>query len=307
MGRSLDGQHAVNQGQRFSRFLELPKHLRKTVYRYASVPAEGLIHPYIGAWFDDISRNLIPLLLANHQIYKETQEVFFDSTTWTPLSAHYTRTFFEFLHSLPKPVLNRLMHLKAFLGYGVDSYEHLSHLVAPIISDLHLETFLLQSSTFIEDVKTITDISTANPARKMPTPSKDTQRILNALYFVQLDEHDGSRRVDSWGEDVLSQWMQMHLQEAQNRLNRGQALTFSEHTCAKCLTTGGECIYQSRRAFHDYISGKAYKEGYSEGQNHHRVSETLVQVSLECRGFTVTAVRVLYDVFRYILICPGES
>lgn len=212
MRRSLDDSHAVNQSQEFSRFLDLPEHLRKTVYRYASVPVDGLIHPYIGAWFDDISRNLTPLLLANHQIYKETQEFFFDSTTWTPLSAHYTRTFFEFLHSLPKPVLNRLRHLKAFIEYGVDPYEHLSHLVAPIISDLHLETFLLQGSTFIDDVKSITDISTANPARKMLAPSKDTQRLLDALYFVQVDELDGSRRVDSRDDDVLSQWMQMHLQ-----------------------------------------------------------------------------------------------
>ena len=205
--------HAAVTSSKFSRFLELPEHIRKLVYRHTTVPANGEIHPYIGSWFDGITRNLFPLLMTNRQIYNEAQQVFFNTTTWSSLSAHYNQTFFEFLHKLPKSTLRRIRHLKFYFEQGADPYEHVSNLVAPIIGDLHLETFLLQGNTFEEDARHITSILNSTP-RVITIPSEDTKRFLGAISFVHLDPY-GWERGEPLCKRGLYGWLQMHLEVSQ--------------------------------------------------------------------------------------------
>ncbi|KAL8919007.1 MAG: hypothetical protein Q9172_005184 [Xanthocarpia lactea] len=206
--------HAAVTSSKFSRFLELPEHIRKLVYRHTTVPANGKIHPYIGPWFDGTTRNLLPLLITNRQIYNEAQEVFFNVTTWTSLSAHHSQTFFESLHKLPKSTLCRIRHLNFYFQEGANPYEHLSNLVAPIIGDLHLETFLIQGSTFEADARHINILNSTPWVTTIP--SEDTKRFLGAISFVHADLFFGKSGLETLCKRGLYEWLQMHLEASQS-------------------------------------------------------------------------------------------
>lgn len=60
------------QGSSFA-FLRLPKSVRDQVYRYAMIPSDGLIHPYLKPYFDDTTRDVLPLFLVSRQIHCEAE------------------------------------------------------------------------------------------------------------------------------------------------------------------------------------------------------------------------------------------
>ena len=58
-------------------FLKLPIDVRNRVYRFALLPANKQLHPYIKPWYDNTTKNTIPIFLTCHQIHKEAEEVLY--------------------------------------------------------------------------------------------------------------------------------------------------------------------------------------------------------------------------------------
>lgn len=59
------------------RILDLPRDIRNRIYRFALLPPTRRIHPYIKAWYDETTQNVLPLFLACKQIHRESESIFF--------------------------------------------------------------------------------------------------------------------------------------------------------------------------------------------------------------------------------------
>ncbi|MCJ1407680.1 hypothetical protein MMC19_001751 [Ptychographa xylographoides] len=64
-------------------FLNLDRHTRNMVYRYVILPANRRIHPYIKSWYDQDTRNVIPLFLTCKLIHRESEIVLYTQGIFT--------------------------------------------------------------------------------------------------------------------------------------------------------------------------------------------------------------------------------
>ena len=63
--------------------LNLPPAIRKRIYRHIMLPANKQLHPYIKSWYDETTRNAVPLLLTCRLIREEAEDVLYGSAVFT--------------------------------------------------------------------------------------------------------------------------------------------------------------------------------------------------------------------------------
>ena len=79
-------------------FLNLPRHIRIRVYRFALLPADKQLHPGIKPWYDGTTRSTIPMFLTCRQIHEEAEMVLYGQATFCYLDKNPdTSRFFESL------------------------------------------------------------------------------------------------------------------------------------------------------------------------------------------------------------------
>ena len=100
---------SLSQGYTFP-LLQLPLHLRKRIYRFALLPADGHLRPYLKSWYDITIRNVVPLFLTCRQVRNEAEAILYgEGLFWSP--AHkYDQALTSFLHNLPPRLLDQIQH-----------------------------------------------------------------------------------------------------------------------------------------------------------------------------------------------------
>ena len=63
--------------------LNLPPAIRNRIYRHILLPANKQLHPYIKSWYDETTRNAVPLLLTCRLIREEAEDVLYGSAVFT--------------------------------------------------------------------------------------------------------------------------------------------------------------------------------------------------------------------------------
>ena len=90
--------------------MRLPLHLRQRIYRFALLPADKHIHPYIKSWFDGTTRNVVPLFLTCHQIREEAEAVLYGEGRFYPPSYKYDQLLSTFFENLSPRLLHQIQH-----------------------------------------------------------------------------------------------------------------------------------------------------------------------------------------------------
>ena len=101
----LEGPHdgpALHHGSWFP-FHELPTSVRHPVYRYILLPPNKEIHPYIKSWYDQTTKNAIPLFLACRKIQIEAERVLYTETVFTSPIYKYDPRLPAFIRREPSP------------------------------------------------------------------------------------------------------------------------------------------------------------------------------------------------------------
>ncbi|KAI9873043.1 MAG: hypothetical protein M1830_000886 [Pleopsidium flavum] len=81
-------------------FLKLPSAVRKRVYRHLLLPPEKLLHPYLKPWYDQTTRNVVPLLQTCRSIHEEAEKVLYQEAVFTSLIPKYNIRLLGFFQSL---------------------------------------------------------------------------------------------------------------------------------------------------------------------------------------------------------------
>ena len=63
--------------------LDLPPAIRSRIYRHILLPANKQLHPYIKSWYNETTRNAVPLLLTCRLIREEAEDVLYGSAVFT--------------------------------------------------------------------------------------------------------------------------------------------------------------------------------------------------------------------------------
>ncbi|MCJ1252433.1 hypothetical protein MMC24_000239 [Lignoscripta atroalba] len=109
------------------RFLDLPRELRHRIYRNLLLPPNRRIHPYIKPWFDQTTKNVIPLLLTCKTIQNEAEGVLYGEGVFTsPLRKYDTKLlrFFKGSNLVPNSGLSprlagQVRHVRVEKGEGI--------------------------------------------------------------------------------------------------------------------------------------------------------------------------------------------
>ena len=80
-------------------FLKLSKGLRNLIYHEVLIPPDGKLHPYLKPWFDETTRNLIPLFLTCKQIREEAENLLYRNAIFCSPIRKYDDALAEFVES----------------------------------------------------------------------------------------------------------------------------------------------------------------------------------------------------------------
>ncbi len=89
----------ITHGSSFP-FLKLPSAVRKRVYRHLLLPPNNLLHPYLKPWYDETTRNVIPLSQTCRSIHEDAENVLYQEAVFTSLIPKYNIRLLEFFRSL---------------------------------------------------------------------------------------------------------------------------------------------------------------------------------------------------------------
>lgn len=81
-------------------FLRLPQVIRHRIYKYVMLPRTKRIHPYIKPWYDQTTRNVLPLFLSCRTIYTEASVYLYSRTIFTSPDRKYDGKLLHFLQRL---------------------------------------------------------------------------------------------------------------------------------------------------------------------------------------------------------------
>ena len=113
--------------------MQLPYQVRKRVYRFALLPANKQLHPYLKSWYDVTTRQVVPLFLTCRQIQREAEAVLYGEGIFCAPAAKYDQPLSTFLQSLPSRLSLQIRHIVPY-----------SQLVSPFIeyalANKHLTT-----------------------------------------------------------------------------------------------------------------------------------------------------------------------
>lgn len=125
--------------------VQLPLHIRKRIYRFALLPADKRLHPYLKSWYDVTTRNAVPLFLACRQIQKEAEAVLYGEGVFCAPAHKYDPPLSTFLQNLPPRLLRQINHKVTY-----------SQMLSPFIDDAlankHLTTFSYVQGTGDSDL-----------------------------------------------------------------------------------------------------------------------------------------------------------
>lgn len=104
--------------------MRLPLHVRQRIYRFALLPADKILHPYLKSWFDGTTQNIVPLFLTCHQIREEAEAVLYGEGRFQAPSYKYDQLLSTFLENLSPRLLRQIKHRITY-----------HQMVLPIIND----------------------------------------------------------------------------------------------------------------------------------------------------------------------------
>ncbi|KAL9119267.1 MAG: hypothetical protein Q9187_004182 [Circinaria calcarea] len=90
------------------RFLDLDRSVRDRVYRFALLPANRRIHPYIKPWLDTTTKNVIPLLSTCQQIRDEAEIVLYSFGIFTSPIRKYDAQLLRFFKGCKRRYVKKL-------------------------------------------------------------------------------------------------------------------------------------------------------------------------------------------------------
>ncbi len=114
--------------------MQLPCHIRKRIYRFALLPANEQLHPYLKPWYDVTTRNVVPLFLTCRQIQKEAEEVLYGQAIFHAPAHKYDQPLNHFLQTLPP-------HLSRQINQTVTYTQMLAPFLDNAMANKHLTTF----------------------------------------------------------------------------------------------------------------------------------------------------------------------
>ena len=125
--------------------LNLPPAIRNRIYRHILLPANKQLHPYIKSWYDETTRNAVPLLLTCRLIREEAEDVLYGSAVFTVpefskiAAVGALQKFFE---ELPRHLRARVHHvlLPGFKNYRTSS------LLKYLAEEMNIEELICQLS-----------------------------------------------------------------------------------------------------------------------------------------------------------------
>lgn len=106
--------------------MRLPLRIRKRIYRFALLPADQILHPYLKSWYDGTTQNAVPLFLTCRQVQKEAEAVLYGEGRFRAPSYKYDQLLSTFLQNLSPRLLRQIKHritygqmLKPFVNYVI--------------------------------------------------------------------------------------------------------------------------------------------------------------------------------------------
>lgn len=79
-------------------FLKLPDTVRRRVYRFALLPADKRLHPYIKSWYDESTKNTVSLFLTCRQIHQEAEKVLYGQGIFCAAIPRHKKPLHRFFH-----------------------------------------------------------------------------------------------------------------------------------------------------------------------------------------------------------------
>ena len=125
--------------------LNLPPAIRSRIYRHVLLPANKQLHPYIKSWYDETTRNAVPLLLTCRLIRKEAEDVLYGSAVFTVpetskiAAAGALQKFFEELPRYLRTKVRRVL-LPGFKNFRTPS------LLKYLAEEMNIEELICQLS-----------------------------------------------------------------------------------------------------------------------------------------------------------------
>ena len=125
--------------------LNLPPAIRNCIYRHILLPANKQLHPYIKSWYDETTRNAVPLLLTCRLIREEAEDVLYGSAVFTvPETSKIAAVgaLQKFFEELPRHLRAKVHHvlLPGFKNYRTSS------LLKYLAEEMNIEELICQLS-----------------------------------------------------------------------------------------------------------------------------------------------------------------
>lgn len=94
-------------------FLKLPLEVRSRIYRFTLLPANKHIHPYIKSWYDQETRNAVPLFLTCRQIHTEAEDILYSHGVFSSSDPKYSFLLSNFFDNLHDRLFEKVRHLQS--------------------------------------------------------------------------------------------------------------------------------------------------------------------------------------------------
>jgi hypothetical protein len=114
--------------------MRLPLHIRKRVYRFALLPPNKKIHPYLKSWYDVTTRNVVPLFLTCRQIQEEAEAVLYGEGFFCAPATKYDQALTTCLAKLPPRLRYQIKHTALY-------WQLVSPFLVHAVANQHLFTF----------------------------------------------------------------------------------------------------------------------------------------------------------------------
>ncbi len=206
--------------------LKLPRHIRARVFRFALLPDNKRVHPYVGSWYDGTTRNAIPLFSTCREIWLEAENVLYGRAMFSVPSdtlgdpwyyIYMLRTFFEKLNPRLRAKVRHVSLPIIYMRHGV------SYLCEEL--DLDLITFHLSQQAALT-------VNNAWAQRGRNMFDRQRQREFTAIKRVKIEVADQSDvevspKCRDWLERGLrEEWLKAQ-ERRQSLRSRGRAVAQS--------------------------------------------------------------------------------
>ena len=107
------------------RLLDLDVDIRERIYRHLLLPPDRRLHPYIGAWYDQTTKNTVSLFLTCRQVHKEAEKILYSRGVFSSPIKKYDVQLLRFFRnstraSCTRGLNPRLLSLvrQVYVGHG---------------------------------------------------------------------------------------------------------------------------------------------------------------------------------------------